>query len=55
MPQQFENPQTVKMEDKTVSCASTKKKIEQVAEKAAEKASKTEQRFDENNSNLFSK
>ena len=47
MPEQFENPEVTKIEDETVSDATAKKRIERVAEKAAEKASHTEQRYDE--------
>jgi hypothetical protein len=47
MPEQFENPEATKLEDETVSEASAKKKIERVAEKAAEKASHTEKVYDQ--------
>jgi hypothetical protein len=46
MPEQFENPEATKLEDETVSDASAEKRIERVAEKAAEKSSKTEKNFD---------
>jgi len=46
MPEQFENPEVTKIEDETVSDATAKKRIERVAEKAAEKASHTEQSYD---------
>lgn len=46
MPEQFENPEAKKLADETVSNAAAEKKIDRVAEKAAEKASKTEQRYD---------
>jgi hypothetical protein len=55
MPQQFENPNAAKSEDKTPLDTSTEKKIERVAEKAAEKSTKTVQQFDNDNSQLFSK
>jgi hypothetical protein len=55
MPEQFENPQAAKLEDETVSDASTEKKIDRVAEESAEKSTKTVQRFDKENSKLFSK
>ncbi|MGB6193335.1 MAG: hypothetical protein WBF42_12785 [Terracidiphilus sp.] len=45
MAEQFENPEPTKSEDETVSDASAEERIKRVAEKAAEKASKTEQRF----------
>ena len=38
MPEQFENPEVIKLEDETVSDAAAQKRIERVAEKAAEKA-----------------
>ena len=43
MSKQFENPQEQKVEDQTVSNESSGKRIDNIAEKAAEKASKTEQ------------
>ena len=48
MPEQFENPEVIKLEDETVSKAGAQKRIERVAEKAAEKASHTEQNYDQN-------
>jgi hypothetical protein len=48
MPEQFEIPEVTKLEDKTVSNSTATKRIDRVAEKAAEKASDTEQRYDEN-------
>ena len=47
MPEQFENPEVTKIEDETVSDATAKKRTERVAEKAAEKASHTEQSYDQ--------
>jgi hypothetical protein len=55
MTKQFENPQAANIDDKIAPKTSTEKKIDRVAEKAAEKPSKTEQEFDKSNSNLFSK
>jgi hypothetical protein len=46
MPGQFENPEATRVEDETVSNAPEQKRIERVAEKAAEKASHTEQNYD---------
>ena len=46
MPKQFENPEAAKLEEETISDASAEKRIERVAETAAEKASKTEKRYD---------
>ncbi len=53
MPEEFENPEATKLEDETVSDASAKKRIERVAEKAAGKASHTEQNFDHEPADLF--
>jgi hypothetical protein len=47
MPEQFENPEVTKIEDETVSDVTAKKQIERVAEKAAEKPSRTEQDYDQ--------
>ena len=55
MPGQFENPETTKLEVETVLDASKEKKIDRVAEKAAEKSTKAVQQYDKNNSSLFSK
>jgi len=55
MPEQFENPNETKVEDETVSKSSAKQKIDRVAEAAAVKAAKTVQKYDKENSNLFTK
>jgi hypothetical protein len=47
MPEQFENPEVIKLEDETVSDAAAQKRIERVAEKAAERPSRTEHEFDQ--------
>ena len=47
MPEQFENPEVTKIEDETVADATAQKKIELVAEKAAEKSSRTERDYDQ--------
>ena len=54
MPEQFENSETTKTEDETISDAPAEKSIERVADKAAEKSTKTEQRYDSDH-NIFSK
>jgi hypothetical protein len=41
MPKQFENTEAKKLEHETVTDAKAEKKIDRVAEKAAQKASKT--------------
>ena len=43
MPEQFENPEVIKLEEETVSEAGAQKRIERVAEKAAEKAARKAQ------------
>jgi hypothetical protein len=43
---QFENPETAKLEDETAAKKSADEKIQDVAEKAARKAAKTEQEYD---------
>jgi hypothetical protein len=55
MSEQFGNPQEAKLEAEIVSDATTEKKIDLVAETAAKKSTKTEQRFDKNNRKLFTK
>jgi hypothetical protein len=55
MAEQFENPETTKLEAETVSDVSKKKKIDRVAQKAATKSTKTVQHYDKNNSGLFSR
>jgi hypothetical protein len=55
MPEQFENPEAVKVDDKTASDETAKKRIDRVAEKLASKPAKVEQKFDKENSILFTK
>jgi len=52
MSEQYENPETTKLEE-NISETSAEKRIERVAEKAAEKASHTEQRYDHESNDLF--
>ena len=47
MTKQFENSEVRKLEDKTISDAAASKRIERVAEKAAGKATHTEQHYDQ--------
>jgi len=54
MPEQFENQEATKLEDATVSDTTAEKRIDRVAEKAAEKPAKTELRYDEDHG-IFSK
>jgi hypothetical protein len=53
MAEQFENPEVTKLEDEIVSNATAKKRIERVADKAAEKASNTEQSYNQGSTDLF--
>jgi hypothetical protein len=53
MPEEFENPEATKVEDETVSDASAQKRIDRVAEKAAEKASHTEHSYERESTDLF--
>jgi hypothetical protein len=55
MPQQFEETKAEKLKDEIVSDAPPAKKIEHLAEKEAEKSTKTVQKYDNDNSQLFSK
>lgn len=54
MPEQIENSEATKPEDETISDPPAEKRIERVAAKAAEKSTKTEQRYDTDH-NIFSK
>jgi hypothetical protein len=54
MPKQFENQEETKLEDATISDATAEKRINRVAEKAADKATKTEQLYEKDNP-IFSK
>jgi hypothetical protein len=54
MPEQFENSEATKLKDETISDATAEKRIHRVADKAAEKSTKTEQRCDSDH-NIFSK
>jgi hypothetical protein len=55
MTEQFQNPVEIKVEEKTATDLSAQKAIDQVADKAAAQSSKTENKFDKENSSLFSK
>jgi hypothetical protein len=46
MPKQFENPDAAKIENETVSDVTAEKRIDRVAEEAAEQASQREKRYD---------
>lgn len=56
MPNEFQIAETAKPEDvKAPESAADKKKIEHIADEAANKAAKTVQKYDKQNSNLFTK
>jgi hypothetical protein len=46
MPEQFENPEATKLEDDTVANEPDEKAIERIAEKAAQKSTLTEHKYD---------
>jgi hypothetical protein len=46
MPEQFENPEAVKLEKETVSDETAQQKIDRVAEKAAQKPAHTVKKYD---------
>jgi hypothetical protein len=48
MPKQFENPETAKLEDETVSDQTAQQRMDRVAEKAAEKSTQTVKKYDKN-------
>jgi hypothetical protein len=54
MAKQFENPEATKTEDETISDAAAQKRLDHVAEKMAEKSSRTEQKYDTDHQ-IFSK
>lgn len=54
MPEQMMNPKVTKTEDEAISDAAETKRIDRVAEEAAEKASHTEQRYDQDHQ-IFSR
>jgi hypothetical protein len=54
MPGQFENQEVTKLDDEAAPDATAEERIDRVAEKAAEKSTKTEQRHDADQG-IFSK
>lgn len=46
MPEQFENPEAAKLENKTTLDATAQQRIDRIAEKAAEKSTHTVQNYD---------
>jgi hypothetical protein len=54
MPEHFENQEATKQEAETVSDATAEKRIDRMAEKAAEKSTETAQRYDRDHG-IFSK
>jgi hypothetical protein len=55
MAKQFQNPVETKVENETATGSSAQQKIDSIADKAAAKPAKTEQKYDKNNNQLFSK
>jgi hypothetical protein len=55
MTEQFQNPAEVKVEEQIASESTSKKKIDHIADEAAKKATKTEQKFDKDNQPIFSR
>jgi hypothetical protein len=55
MADQFENKEEIKVEEATAPDTTAHKRVDQVAEKAAEKVAKTVQHFDKENGNKFNK
>jgi hypothetical protein len=53
MAEKIENSEVTKLENETVLDAEAQKRIERVAKKAAEKASHTEQSYDQESNDLF--
>jgi len=53
MGEQLENREVTKINNEAVSDATAKKRIERIAEKAAEKASHTDQSYDQGSNDLF--
>jgi hypothetical protein len=54
MPEQFENREATKLGGETAPDATAEERMERVAEKAAEKSTKTEKRYDADHG-IFSK
>jgi hypothetical protein len=54
MPEQFVNQETAKVEDLTATDPTAENRVQSIAEKAAQKSTKTVKRFDENQT-IFSK
>ena len=50
MPEQFENTDVAKLKNESISDAAATKRTEYITEKAAERASHTEQRYDQDHS-----
>ena len=55
MANQFQNPAETKVENESTTDTSAQKKVENIADKAAEKPAKTQQKYDTDNNQLFSK
>ena len=55
MANQFQNPVETKVENESTTDTSTQKKVEIIADKAAAKPAETQQKYDTDNNQLFSK
>jgi len=55
MSDKFESAKETKVKDETVTDKSAHERVERVADKAAEKSSKTAKDFDKDNSKIFNK
>jgi hypothetical protein len=55
MTKEFENPNETKVEDETILNATRHEKIEHVADKAAGKAARAEQKYDQENISVITK
>jgi hypothetical protein len=55
MTQQFQNPVETNVENESKTDTSTQKKIDSIADDAAAKPAKTENKYDKDNSQLFTK
>ncbi len=55
MANEFQTPTETKVENETATGTSAKQKVQDIADKAAEKPAKTEKKFDKDNNRLFSK
>jgi hypothetical protein len=55
MAKQFQTPEETKVDNETATDTSAKQKVQNIADKAAAKPAKTEQKYDKENNQRFSK